>query len=62
MPLLCVLVIFGCTSIKSKAADAPGTLKKGQEFCQILKQLSSRDSQEFLSIQESIVSKLDMEE
>ena len=41
MPLLCVLVIFGCTSIKSKAADAPGTLKTGLEFCLTLKRFAN---------------------
>ena len=37
MSFLCVLFLFGCTSIRSEAADASGTLKSGTDFCRELK-------------------------
>lgn len=37
--LMCVMVLFGCVSISSRAADASGTLSAGMDFNLALKKL-----------------------
>ncbi len=50
MALLCMVVLFQCAPIKSKATDAPGTLVDGLHFGETLKQLSSGENQEYYEI------------